>query len=38
MKINTVFHTLVIFMALLVLVMPQIVIISQIRSLYGCDR
>ena len=29
MKINTVFYTLVIFMALLVLVMPQIVIAQQ---------
>ena len=29
MKINTVFHTLVIFMALLMLVMPQIVIAQE---------
>ena len=29
MKINTIFHTLVIFMALLVLVMPQIVIAQE---------
>ena len=33
MKINTVFHTLVIFMALLVLVMPQIVIAQQVSEI-----